>query len=131
MKAMFHRARRNDILESIPNIDAISKGKVIVDQEKYIFDSQQINKLLSGADIKMRVMIWLGLNCGFGCTDCGKLKWKNLYFKHSRVKLSRNKTGIRRNLPLTSVTAILYCCNRCGFVLYYNFGICIWAEVEE
>jgi len=45
MKAMFHWARRNDVLETIPNIDAISKSKV-VHQEKYTFNSQQINKLL-------------------------------------------------------------------------------------
>jgi hypothetical protein len=23
----------------------------------------------------MKATIWLGLNCGFGCTDCGKLQW--------------------------------------------------------
>lgn len=73
MKAMFHWARRNDVLETIPNIDAISKGKV-VHQEMYTFNSEQIKKLLSAADVKMQAMIWLGLNCGFGCTDCGKLK---------------------------------------------------------
>ena len=121
MKAMFHWARRNDILESIPNIDAISKGKIIVDQEKYTFDSQQINKLLSGADVKMRAMIWLGLNCGFGCTDCGKLKWKDLYFKHSRVKLARNKTGIRRNLPLWPETIkALKELSRSGQLVFYT-----------
>jgi len=99
MKAMFHWARRNDILETIPNIDAISRGK-IVHQEKFTFNSQQISKLLSVADVKMQAMIWLGLNCGFGCTDCGQLKWKDLDFENSRVKLARNKTGVPRNLPL-------------------------------
>lgn len=99
MKAMLHWARRNDILENIPNIDAISKGKV-VHQEMFTFNSEQINKLLSIADVKMQAMIWLGLNCGFGCTDCGKLKWKDVEFENSRVKLARNKTGVRRNLPL-------------------------------
>lgn len=34
MKAMFHWVRRNDIIETIPNIGAISKGK-IVNQEKF------------------------------------------------------------------------------------------------
>jgi integrase len=48
----------------------------------------------------MKAMIWLGLNCGFGCADCGKLKWKDLDFHNSRVRLARNKTGVRRNLPL-------------------------------
>jgi integrase len=89
MKAMFHWARRNDVLENIPNIDAISKGKV-VHREMYTFDSQQIRKLLSAADVKIQAMIWLGLNCGFGCTDCGKLKWKDLDFKNSRVKQARS-----------------------------------------
>jgi len=46
------------------------------------------------------VRLWLGLNCGFGCTDCGQLKWKDLDFENSRVKLARNKTGFARNLPL-------------------------------
>jgi integrase len=99
MKAMFHWARRNEILENVPNIDAISKGKV-VHQERFTFDSEQITKLLSVADVKMRAMIWLGLNCGFGCTDCARLKWKHLDFENGRVQLARNRTGVPRNLPL-------------------------------
>ena len=73
MKAMFHWARKNDVFESIPNIDAISKDRV-VHKEMYTFNPQQIRKLLSTADVKMKAMIWLGLNCGFGCTDCSRLK---------------------------------------------------------
>jgi integrase len=99
MKATFHWGRRNDVLEHVPNIDAISKDKV-VHKEMYTFSSEQINKLLSAAATKMKAMIWLGLNCGFGCTDCDKLQWSDLDFKHSRVKLARNKVGVRRNLPL-------------------------------
>jgi integrase len=99
MKAMFHWVRKNDILENIPNIDAISRGKVVY-QEKFTFTSEHINKLLSAADIKMRAMIWLGLNCGFGCTDCAQLEWKDLDFENNRVGLARKKTGIMRNLPL-------------------------------
>jgi len=99
MKAMFHWARKNDVLESIPNIDAISKDRV-VHKEMYTFNPQQIRKLLSAPDVKMKAMIWLGLNCGFGCTDCSRLQWKDLDFKNNRVKLARKKTGVRRNLPL-------------------------------
>jgi integrase len=99
MKAMFHWARKNEILKDIPNIDAISRGK-IVHQERFIFTSEQINKLLSIADVKMRAMIWLGLNCGFGCTDCSELKWADLDLANVRVKLARRKTGIFRDLPL-------------------------------
>jgi integrase len=99
MKAMFHWARRNGILESIPNIDAISKGK-IVHRQKFTYNPEQITGLLSVADVKMRAMIWLGLNCGFGCTDCARLTWKDLDLENSRVHLARNKTGVFRNLPL-------------------------------
>jgi integrase len=99
MKAMFHWARRNDILQHIPNIDAVSRGK-IVHQEMYIFSSEQIKKLLSLTSTKVRAMILLGLNCGFGCTDCARLKWTDLDLENGRVQLARNKTGVPRNLPL-------------------------------
>lgn len=45
-------------------------------------------------------MIWLGLNCGFGCTDCSELQWKHLDLVKGRVVLPRKKTGISRDLPL-------------------------------
>jgi integrase len=99
MKAMFHWARKNDILQNIPNIAAVSKGK-IVHREMYIFTSEQIKKFLSVASTEMRTMILLGLNCGFGCTDCARLKWTDLDLDKGRVKLARNKTGVARNLPL-------------------------------
>jgi integrase len=99
MKAMFHWARKNDVLDSIPNLDAISKDRVI-HKEKYTFNKKQIRKLLTATDVKMKAMIWLGLNCGFGCTDCSRLQWKDIDFKNNRVKLARNKTKIGRNLPL-------------------------------
>ncbi len=66
----------------------------------YTFNSQQIKKLLSAADVKMQAMICLGLNCAFGCTDCGKLKWKYLDLKNGRVRFPRNTTGTPRDLPL-------------------------------
>ncbi|MHC4114684.1 MAG: tyrosine-type recombinase/integrase [Planctomycetota bacterium] len=99
MKALFHWARKNDILEHIPNIDAVSREK-IVHNEKFIFNHEQIGKLLNTADAKMKAMIWLGLNCGFGCTDCSDLKWTDLDLVNARVKLPRKKTGILRDLPL-------------------------------
>jgi len=83
MKAIFRWARKNDILENIPNIDAISSGK-IVHKERFTFNSEQINKLLSLSDVKMRAMIWLGLNCGFGCTDRSELKCSDLDLVNAR-----------------------------------------------
>ena len=97
---MFHWARKNDILQNIPNIDAVSRGKIVY-REMYTFSFEQVSKLLSAADLKMRAMIWLGLNCGFGGTDCAQLKGKNLDLENGRVQLARNKTGVLRNLPFS------------------------------
>jgi integrase len=120
MKAMFHWARKNDILENIPNIDAISRGK-IVHKERFTFNSQQIDKLLTAADVNMRAMIWLGLNCGFGCTDCAQLKWKDLDLENNRVKLARNKTGVPRNLPLwPETTQTLRKLPKSGKLVFYT-----------
>ena len=49
-------------------------------------------------------MILLGLNCGFGCTDCAELKWENIDFDHARIRFARTKTGVNRNLPLWQET---------------------------
>ena len=99
IKAMFHWARRNDVLEHIPNIDSVSKDRII-HRQRYTFDPTEITRLLSLANVQMRAMMWLGLNCGFGCMDCAQLKWKDLDFDHNRVKLPRNKTAVPRDLPL-------------------------------
>ncbi len=120
MKAMFHWARKNELLKNIPNIDAISRGKII-HQERFTFDSEHINKLLSAADVKMRAMIWLGLNCGFGCTDCSELKWTDLDLVNARVKLPRRKTGISRDLPLWPETVkALEKIPRTGKLVFYT-----------
>ncbi len=105
MKAMFHWAKKNDVLDSIPNIDAICRGK-IKHKQRLIFTSKDTHRLLSVAGTQMKAMIWLGLNCGFGCTDCSELKWSNLDLTNRRIKLARNKTGIPRDLPLWPETIV-------------------------
>jgi site-specific recombinase XerD len=63
MKAMFHWTRKNDILDYIPNIDAISSVKTI-HKQRHVFTSEEIHRLFDLADVQMKAMIWLGLNCG-------------------------------------------------------------------
>jgi integrase len=120
MKAMFHWAKKNDVLSSIPNIDAISRGKILHKQRE-TFSPEDIRQLLNAADVKMQAMIWLGINCGFGCTDCAELKWSNLDFENQRVKLARKKTGISRDLPLWPETiAALEKVSRKGKLVFYT-----------
>lgn len=103
LKTLFHWAKKNDVLKQIPNIDAINRSK-LTNRQRRIFTHEEISKLLAVADIQMKAMIWLGLNCGFGCTDCSDLQWKNLDFTNARVEFPRGKTGIQRDLPLWSET---------------------------
>lgn len=99
IKAMYNWALNNEVISSTPNLKAIKKV-VISKAEKPTFSIAQIQQLLQKACIQMKAMIWLGLNCGFGCTDCAELKWENFDLKKARVCFPRGKTGIGRNLPL-------------------------------
>jgi integrase len=99
MKTMFHWAKKNDVLDYIPNIDTVS-SVTIVQRQRHVFTSEEIHRLFDSADVQMKTMMWLGLNCGFGCTDCAELKWSDLDLVNGRVKLVRGKTGVSRDLPL-------------------------------
>jgi len=99
MKAIFHWAQKNDVLKMIPNIAAVSKVK-IVRKEKTVFTADQVEVLLRMASLQIKTMIWLGLNCGFGSTDCSELLWNHVNLEEGRVRFPRIKTGIDRNLPL-------------------------------
>lgn len=99
IKAMYNWAVNNEIINNGPNLKAIKKITKIR-QEKFTFTSEQIQKLLEVADVQMKAMMFLGLNCGFGCTDCAELKWENLDLENSRVIFPRGKTGTSRNLAL-------------------------------
>ena len=68
VKAMYNWALDNEIIGNIPNLKVIKKITNIK-KEKPTFNVLQIQQLLEHAEIQMEAMIWLGLNCGFGCTD--------------------------------------------------------------
>jgi integrase len=99
VKAMYNWALDNEVIESAPKLRALKKITV-PKQDKPTFTAPQVQALLQNASPQMKAMIWLGLNCGFGCTDCAELKWKNLDLQNSRIDFPRGKTGISRNLPL-------------------------------
>jgi integrase len=48
----------------------------------------------------MAAMVLLGLNCGFGNADCGRLPIKAIDFKGGWITFPRPKTGIERRCPL-------------------------------
>ena len=103
VKAMYNWALDNEVIVNAPRLKAVKKV-TSPKQEKPTFTMTQIHKILHNASPQMKAMIWLGLNCGFGCTDCAELKWKNVDLQNGRVDFPRGKTGIGRNLPLWSET---------------------------
>lgn len=99
MKAMYHWAADKEIVNSMPNMKAIKKIRPSK-AARPVFTPDQIRQLLAHANIQLTGMIWLGLNCGFGCTDCAELLWDNVDLDRRRINLLRRKTGLDRNLPL-------------------------------
>ena len=99
VKSLFNWASENEVVEQGPNLKAVKKVPT-KKAERQTFTPIEIQRLLEHAGVQMRAMILLGLNCGFGCTDCAELRWKNVDLGRGRVDLPRRKTGIHRNLAL-------------------------------
>jgi integrase len=123
IKAMFHWAEESEIIERGPRLNAVKKiprKKV----QRQTFTPEEVHRLLAAANAQMRAMILLGLNCGFGCTDCAELRWDNLDLKARRVHFPRPKTGVDRNFVLwpQTVEALKAVPVRGEFVFYTKCG---------
>jgi integrase len=73
-----------------------------------MFEAQEIRAMLAKAGIALRAMILLGINCGFGNSDCGNLPLSALVLDKGWANFPRPKTGIERRCPLwpETVTAL-------------------------
>ena len=65
-----------------------------------LFAADEIRLLLGASGKHMRAMILLGINCGFGNADCGRLPLTALDLDGGWVNYPRPKTGINRRCPL-------------------------------
>lgn len=65
-----------------------------------LFTAAELRSLVKAAKPQMRAMILLGINCGFGNTDCGTLPIAALDLKNGWHRFPRPKTGIERRAPL-------------------------------
>ena len=65
-----------------------------------MFEARHIRRMLKAASVQMRAMILLGINCGFGNTDCGTMPLKALDLKAAWINFPRPKTGVARRCPL-------------------------------
>jgi integrase len=65
-----------------------------------LFTAEEIRRMLDAAGVQLRAMILLGINCGYGNSDCGNLPLSALDWDGSVIDFPRPKTGIPRRCPL-------------------------------
>jgi integrase len=79
----------------------IYKGK----QAPNLFTAAEIRKLLDSAGVPLRAMLLLGVNAGFGNSDCAKLPLYAVNLDTGWITFPRPKTGVQRRVPLWPETA--------------------------
>lgn len=67
---------------------------------KRTFEADELRRVIAAAGIHLKAMILLGINAGFGNSDCGELPSSALDLKGGWVTFPRPKTGIARRCPL-------------------------------
>jgi len=65
-----------------------------------LFTAEEIRRLLDAAGGQMKTMMLLGINCGYGNSDCGTLPLSAVDLESGWVDYPRPKTGIPRRCPL-------------------------------
>lgn len=65
-----------------------------------MFEAEELRTIINAADQPIKAMILLGINCGFGNTDCGTLPKTSVNLKTGWVNYPRPKTAIERRCPL-------------------------------
>jgi integrase len=63
-----------------------------------------LRRMIEAADPAMRAMLYLGINCGYGPTDCSRLNQADLAREPGWLSGARTKTGSARRCPLWGET---------------------------
>jgi integrase len=65
-----------------------------------LFTAGEIRAMIAAAPLQLKAMILLGINCGFGNSDCGNLPLTAVDLDGAMIDYPRPKTGIARRCPL-------------------------------
>jgi integrase len=65
-----------------------------------MFEAEVLRTLINRGGLPLKAMILLGINCGFGNTDCGKLPKSAVDLNRGWIDFPRPKTAIERRCPL-------------------------------
>jgi integrase len=86
-----HRARQGAKLFTAEEVRALAQGALVVGSD---------GPELVQAGAQLRAMVMLGINCGLGNADCGRLTGEALDLKRGWLDYARLKTGMPRRCPL-------------------------------
>lgn len=65
-----------------------------------LFSAGEVRRLLAAADVHLRAMVYLALNCAYGNSDVGTLPIAALDLDNGWATYHRRKTGVPRRCPL-------------------------------
>jgi integrase len=114
VRVVFNYAYNADLVDRPvkfgPDFKRPSKRSLRIERQKSgprMFEAAQIRQLLTTAHGQMRGMILLGINCGFGNADVGRLRESHVDLDSGWVDFPRPKTGIKRRCALWDETATI------------------------
>ncbi len=81
-----------------PSASALRRHRA--NQPARVLEPTDIHALIGSADVPMKAMILLGVNCGFGNADCADLPIRAVNLETGWVDFPRPKTGIARRCSL-------------------------------
>ena len=81
-----------------------SRSENQIQNGKRLFELLEARNLLDASELPLKAMILLGLNAGFGNSDCANLPIKAIDFERAVIEFPRPKNGIDRVVPLWTET---------------------------
>jgi len=80
------------------------RNKLREERGARMFQPCELRGLIANAPRSLKAMILLGLNAGFGNTDCAYLPTKAIDFETGWLSFPRHKTAVERRIPLWEET---------------------------
>ncbi len=107
-----------------------------------LFTRDDLQRILNAASVPLRAMLLLGINCGLGNADCGRLPQQALDPDRGFLDYPRTKTGMDRRCPLwpETVEALKAALTRrpepkhsadAGLVFITRFGQAWYTDTSE
>ena len=101
VRSVFKRGRKLDLVPDEfrkPSRKVLRKHRA--EGGKRLFSAEEIHRLLDAASVTMRGMLLLGINTGFGGSDCGTLPKHAVDLEGGWIEYARPKTGVGRRCKL-------------------------------